>query len=133
MKLSETLKYLAKGINPETGEILESRSITNTPEVIRVLYEISDELSVLEATKKEKVKLTPEQKRSKNLSEGKPAQSHFPWGDDEKDGLAADFKVGVSIEGMALEHERSPLAIAIQLEKLELIDDERVAEFRDIT
>ena len=131
MKLSETLKYLAKGINPETGEILESRSITNTPEVIKVLYEISDELSVLEATK-EKVKLTPEQKRSKNLSEGKPAQSHFPWTDNEKDGLAADFKVGVSIEGMALEHERSPLAIAIQLEKLELIDEERVAEFRDI-
>ena len=131
MKLSETLKYLAKGINPETGEILESRSITNTPEVIKVLYEISDELSVLEATK-EKVKLTPEQKRSKNLSEGKPAQSHFPWADNEKDGLAADFKVGVSIEGMALEHERSPLAIAIQLEKLELIDEERVAEFRDI-
>lgn len=131
MKLSETLKYLAKGINPETGEILESRSITNTPEVIRVLYEISDELSVLEATK-EKVKLTPEQKRSKNLSEGKPAQSHFPWTDNEKDGLAADFKVGVSIEGIALEHERSPLAIAIQLEKLELIDEKRVAEFRDI-
>lgn len=44
MKLSEMLKTLAKGINPETGEVLSPVSSANKPETIRLLFTSSEEL-----------------------------------------------------------------------------------------
>ena len=44
MNLSGQLKLLAQGVYPDTGEVLAKDSLTNTPEVIRILFSLSDEI-----------------------------------------------------------------------------------------
>lgn len=129
MTLSEQLKILAKGINPDTGELLENNSIANSPEGIRLLFSLADELQKQSQTK-EGLKLSPEQKRQKNISEGKPANSHFPWSDEDREKLASSFDEDPNISNLASEFERSPLAIAVQLEKLSLISSEVLESYR---
>lgn len=130
MDLSQQLKILAKGINPDTGEVLNSSSVANTPDAIRLLFSLAEELSDYEKPKKRKNKLTPEQRREKNISEGKPPMSHFPWAKEEKDKLAREFKNNRDISVLADIFERSNLAIAVQLGKLDLITEEEVDSYR---
>lgn len=124
MNLSESLKKLASGICPITGKEINSESIANKPESIRLLFALSDEVALLEAKEKKRKNTS-----KKKISNDKPANSHKPWSEEDKLGLKEDFNAGVSIEGMALEHDRSELAIAVQLKKLGLIDDDRVDKF----
>ena len=65
MSLSQQLKILAKGINPDTGEILNSDSIANTPAAIRMLFTLAEELSDYEKPRERKNKLSPEERRAK--------------------------------------------------------------------
>lgn len=131
MSLSEQLRALANGFNPETGEVLNKNSIVNTPEVIRALFTLADELSDSKKNKnKKKVKLTADEKIAKNLQEGKPARSHFPWEEREKELLTSFFKANNNIKEAAQKMERSELAVAVQLEKLSLIKPEDVERYR---
>ena len=51
MAISDQLKLLAKGLNPDTGEVLEDSLLINRPEVIRILFELSEELVESNKTK----------------------------------------------------------------------------------
>lgn len=128
--LSRQLKLLANGVNPETGEVLGEVSLTNKPEVIRMLFLLADELDGAHHHNAEKKKLTPEERREKNIAEGRPARSHFPWGDEEKAKLAKEFKSTENIDHLAQLLERSRLAIAVQLKNLELITEEQLESYR---
>ncbi|TVQ57209.1 MAG: hypothetical protein EA366_08965 [Spirulina sp. DLM2.Bin59] len=129
MSLINQLKLLANGINPKTGEVLGEKSLTNRPDVIRILFALAEELSSLENGSKSK--LTPEDRRQKNIMQGRPPRSHFPWSDQEKAALASEFKNNPRIKDLAELFERSPLAIAVQLQKLMLISEEELDAYRN--
>jgi len=126
VSLSDKIKLLANGINPQTGETFEKGSITEKPEVIRMLFTLAEELSGSERHQAKKPKLTPEEqeRRQRNIAEGKPAKSHFPWEEEERSQLASEFQKGLSVEQLSNNFERSTFAIAIQLQKMNLISEE---------
>lgn len=130
MRISEQLKLLARGIHPETGEVLEPSSLTHKPESIRVLYELALELATEEKPRKSKPKLSPEERRQKNLEEGRPARSHFPWEDEEKLALKNLFEKSKNFQQLAEKFERSKIAIAVQLQNQGLLTEDEVAAFR---
>lgn len=130
MRLSEQLKLLAKGIHPETGELLDESSLTNRPETIRLLYDLSEEILQYEKPKRIKQKLQPEERRKKNIAEGKPPKSHFPWSDEEKNMLKEAFRSNPNVEQLAYKFERSILAVAVQLQKSALISEEEFEAYR---
>lgn len=130
MRLNEQLKLLAKGIHPETGEVLDDDSLTNKPETIRLLYDLAEEILQYEKPNKTKQKLQPEERRQKNISEGKPPKSHFPWSDEEKRTLEEAFKNNSDVVLLANRFERSILAVAVQLQKLALISEEEFESYR---
>lgn len=130
MRLSEQLKLLAKGIHPETGEVLDDGSLTNRPETIRLLYDLSEEIFQYEKPKKSKQKIQPEERRQKNISEGKPPKSHFPWSDEEKKMLEEAYKNNPDVEQLANRFERSILAVAVHLQKMALISEEEFESYR---
>lgn len=132
MSLSHQLKILAKGIHPETGEYLDEDSVVNSVESVRLLFALAEELETdkLYKSDKRKSKLTPEERRAKNVAENKPANAGFPWKDEDKQALIKHYADLNSIELLSKRFERSPLSIAIQLEKLNLIPKDEVENYR---
>jgi hypothetical protein len=130
MTLSSQLKLLANGINPETGEVLDESSLTNKPEVIRILFALAEEVSGLDKPRSKKPKMTPDERRQKNLAEGRPAKSHFPWEEEEKTRLGHEFACNADIQHLSGIFERSALAIAVQLQKQNLISEEELESCR---
>lgn len=176
MTLSDQLKALANGINPDTGELLPPHSVVNRPDAIRLLFALAEELGHVNnqsnpvprtsgahpaytptntqpsfqqnpddpaimvsfrdipyfsaKTADDKPRLTPEQRRQKNLAEGRPAKSHFPWTEAEQEELATAFRQGQTVDQLTLIYERSALAIAAQLAKVSLITPEEFEEYR---
>ena len=130
MRISEQLKLLARGIHPETGEVLEPSSLTHRPESIRILYELAFELATEERPRKSKQKLNPEERRQKNIEEGRPARSHFPWEDEEKLELKDLFEKSPDLQQLTEKFERSKLAIAVQLQNQGLLTEAEVAALR---
>lgn len=130
MKIDDQLKLLANGIDPETGEVLDEASLTNRPEVIRMLFALAEELSEIDKPKTKKPKMTPDERRQKNIAEGRPAKSHFPWDDEEKARLSREFLASPSVSHLSEVFERSTLAIAVQLQKLKLISEEDLEAYR---
>lgn len=130
MNITLILKALANGVNPESGEMLPRSSVAHTPEAIRLLFALSEEFSGTQQGKKvKKEKLTPLERQQKNLAEGKPAKSYFPWSEEEKLMLEEYYKPGKSIEGLANDFDRSVRAVAIQLEKMGLITAEQLVSY----
>ena len=126
--ISAMLKALANGINPETGELLGTGSVANKPEAIRILFILAQELSE-EPEKQKKSKLSAEERQQKNIAEGRPAKSYFPWTDEERGLLEERHQAGDSVEQLSLKFERSVRAVAIQLEKMGLISAEQLLAF----
>lgn len=124
------LKLLANGINPETGEVIDDKSLVHKPEVIRILFALSEELSEQEGTKAKKSKITPEERRKKNIEEGRPARSHFPWEATEQENLVREFSKNQDVRYLSSLFERSVLAIAAQLRRLNLISDNDFKKYR---
>lgn len=123
MNISAMLRALANGINPETGEILPSGSVANKPEAIRTLFTLAEELAA-EPEKQKKSRLSPEERQQKNIAEGRPAKSHFPWTEEERHLLEESYGQNNSVEALSTQFERSTRAVAIQLEKMGLITAE---------
>ena len=65
-------------------------------------------------------KLTIEERRQKNIDEGRPANCFFRWNDEDNVLLEKYFNAGLSASDMADKLERAPLAIALQLNKIGL-------------
>lgn len=95
-----------------------------------MLFALAEELLVDEKPKTKKPKLTLDERREKNIEEGRPPKSHFPWEEEEKTKLANDFKSLADIGALSSRFERSPLAIAVQLQRMELLSEEVVELYR---
>ncbi|HHI4957643.1 TPA: hypothetical protein ACP5S6_004579 [Vibrio parahaemolyticus] len=129
--LVEELEILAMGANPSTGEELPEHSVVHTVEGKRILFTLVSELKALEnAPKKRKKRVLSEVQQKelmeKNIAEGKPPRSHFPWSDGELNQIENAHNQGMTLSEIAKEFQRSKLAIAVQLEKLCLISIEEV-------
>ncbi|MEL4016531.1 hypothetical protein [Dryocola clanedunensis] len=127
MNTSVMLKALANGINPDTGELLPRTSIAHAPDLIRQLFTLAEEF--IQRPTEKKTRLTPEERQQKNLAQGKPAKSFFPWSEDEKQRLEADYRAGKTPEMLSHEFCRSVRAVAIQLEKMGLITAEQLLSY----
>ena len=124
MNTGTLLRALANGVNPDTGELLRPASAACAPEAIRLLFALANEFDG-EAELQKKARLTPEDKRQKN-----PANAYFPWPEEEKLRLRESHAAGATLEALSDEFERSTWSIAVQLQKMGLIDEEQAAAHR---
>ena len=129
MNTGTLLRALANGVNPDTGELLKPASAACAPEALRLLVAVANELEG-EAEMQKKARLTPEEKRQKNLAEGRLANAYFPWSEEEKLRLRESHAAGATLEALSDEFERSTWSIAVQLQKMGLIGEEQVAAHR---
>jgi len=132
MMADEIFRLLAKGIHPETGATLSPASAVHTPDAIRLLFALAEEFRNVNFStikRKQKVKLTAEERREKNRAEGRPANAYLAWSEEQKQELIVLFRQGYSVNELAILCERSPRSIAMQAEKLALITAEQAAAF----
>lgn len=130
LNLTMILKALANGINPETGELLPRSSVAQAPESIRLLFALSEEFAgAPQGQKDKKAKLSPAERQQKNIADGKPAKSYFPWDEAEKLLLEQRYSSGQAIELLGGDFGRSARAVAIQLEKMGLITAEQLVSY----
>lgn len=129
MNIGTLLRALANGVNPDTGELLRPASAACAPEAIRLLFALADEFDG-ESELQKKARLTPEEKRQKNLAEGRPANAYFPWPEEEKLRLRESHAAGATLEALSDEFERSTWSIAVQLQKMGLMGEEQAAAYR---
>ena len=101
IRAKEIVRTLADGIDPTTGEILPTESVYNSPEVIRALF------TLLEQVNKETAK-DPLRNAGK------------PWTKAEDDKLRDEFLSKLKISDIAKEHGRSYGAIESRLDHLGL-------------
>jgi len=127
MNLIDTLKKLAHGIHPETGKKISKESIASSPEAIRILFGLSDELRELKIENQ----LANSQKRYENTTNGKPARSGFSWDNEEKNKLLEAFTLKEDIAILAKNFERSELAIASQLKSQGLLSEQEYNDLRE--
>lgn len=98
----DTLRSLARGCDPETGEMLEQGSLWSRP-------------AVLEALKVAAAVLEERAQRPRPVAAGNIGQ---PWSLEEEQALLSEFAAGVPLGEMATRHQRSPTAIEARLERL---------------
>ncbi|OXC79329.1 hypothetical protein [Caballeronia sordidicola] len=99
-----TLERLARGIDPETGEVLAEQSPFNNPQVIRALFFAVKELE----------KLAPPARAVRE----RPANAGRSWSEVEDARLLKSFDAGVSPKDLAQLHGRTKGAIDSRLVKL---------------
>ncbi|WP_428944561.1 hypothetical protein ACQK5W_18965 [Pantoea sp. FN060301] len=132
MLAAELFRLLASGVHPETGEPLPPDSLVHRPEAIRLLFLLAEEFSGMhfrQIKRREKVKLTPEERRQKNRQTGRPENAFLPWQEEEKQQLAAQVTGDYSIPELGKRFGRSPRSIALQLVKMKLITAEAAAAY----
>lgn len=104
LEAKRIIESLAKGIDPETGEILPPQSTLNSPPIIRALFVAGQALD--SAAKRAE--------RNNSL----PGMAGRPWGEEEDQALLAIFDSGASIKDIAAKHGRTPGAITSRLVRL---------------
>ena len=105
----QVIEVLARGIDPETGEVLPQSSPINSPHVIRALFLAAQALEA------------PAGKRVRAESAGaasKAAQAGKPWSAEEDDKLTAAFDAGTVVAVLARAHQRTAGAITSRLIRL---------------
>lgn len=100
------IELLLEGVNPVTCKAISRDSVLDEPEVLRALFIASNALSG---------------SFSSRSSGAKPRRSGEPWGDDEDDKLLRAVEEGVSIDALAIEHQRSIGAITSRLAKYDRV------------
>lgn len=101
----QTVRSLAEGIDPVTGELFPDDSPYQHPCVIRSLYEAVKALERAEER----------QRRERRL----PGNTGRPWSDEEDKLLIAHFDTAMSVKELAQQHHRTEGAIQARLEKLD--------------
>ena len=100
----QLIEYLAKGIDPITGEILPNESPYNNPDIIRALFLAIKALEYLERR----------EQRERSL----PSHAGKPWSEEEDQELIAEFDAGIKVAVIASNHGRTEGAISSRLVKL---------------
>ncbi len=103
-RAKEIIIALSEGIDPTTGELLESTHVCNKGEVVRAFYTIIHELDY---------------KKTKNS----PENAGKPWSTEEERRLEILYSGGMSQKAIAKELGRTPGSISSRLEKLGLKND----------
>jgi hypothetical protein len=112
MELSDArtiVKTLAEGIDPITGEVFDADSPYNQPPVIRALFTVHRYSYI------PKTKMSPDEKRQKNVELGRPKNAGLPWTEEDRTTVASGFGNGQTIEEMAGLLDRSRAAIHAEL------------------
>ncbi|WP_258029444.1 hypothetical protein [Serratia marcescens] len=108
---------------------MKPASAACAPEAIRLLFALASEFDG-ESELQKKARLTPEEKWQMNLAEGRPANACFPWSEEEKLRLRESHAAGATLEALSDEFERSTWSIAVQLQKMGLMEEEQAAAYR---
>ena len=112
MDLSEArtiVKTLAEGIDPITGKVFEPNSPYNEPRVIRALF------TVHRYWHGPKARLSPDEKRQRNVELGRPKNAGLPWTEEDRTTVASGFGDGKTIGELAGVLDRSRAAIHAEL------------------
>lgn len=98
----EIITALANGINPVTGEILQSDSVCNEPDVIRALYTAAEALNSQE----------------KKEPKPKPENAGKRWTNEDDNLLSEMFDKGCSKKEICERFGRTGYSVAARLVKL---------------
>ena len=96
------IETLAKGIDPETGEVLPDDSPIHSPMVIRALFLAAGALS----------QSSGKMERPKSA---KPEHTGRSWSAAEQEQLLADFDSGIDVASLAQRHQRTTGGIRARL------------------
>ena len=116
-----TLKALASGIDPITGEPYEPSSTYNQPQVIRALFYALERISSVEHSSP-RPKMTLEEKQQANLDKGVPLNAGLPWTDETREEVAKRFSNNETIGDIAKALGRTHSAIRSELIRQGLIE-----------
>jgi len=110
------LKSLVDGRDPASGKDLPSDTVIHQPQVIRALLVAQDSIDSVIARDKRRALL--------------PERVGVQWTDAEDERLTLAFKSGASIESLAETLQRTPRAVQLRLERLQLIRTDENASFK---
>ena len=124
--LLEQLNTLSLGINPFTGSAFLKSSKMHSPEMIRCLISVKDELHA-DYERKESEKRNQKLKEKKTKpSPNLPERHGLKWTEDETIQVIDAFQTDIHPKDIAKLHKRKVTAIIAKLESKGLIDpDER--------
>ncbi len=124
--LLEQLNTLSLGINPFTGSAFLKGSKMHSPEMIRCLISVKDELHA-DYERKESEKRNQKLKEKKTKpSPNLPERHGLKWTEDETIQVIDAFQTDIHPKDIAKIHKRKVTAIIAKLESKGLIDpDER--------
>lgn len=124
--LLEQLNTLSLGINPFTGTTFLKSSKMHSPETIRCLISVKDELHA-DYERKESEKRNQKLKEKKTKpSPNLPERHGLKWTEDETIQVIDAFQTDIHPKDIAKIHKRKVTAIIAKLESKGLIDpDER--------
>lgn len=100
-RAAEILEALANGVNPETGEALESESVLNQPDIIRSLY------TGLSLIKKAQFAAKFKTKAEKAKPDSTPKNYGKLWRTEDQDLMVRQFRAGRSFDDIAHELGRT--------------------------
>lgn len=110
----QLIQALARGIDPETGEVLPADNPLNSPHVIRALFLAAEALDLL-ARPNVPTAPPPPPSRPRPPAPGKAGK---PWTPEEEQELAAAFDAGTTVAALARAHQRTNGAITSRLIRL---------------
>jgi hypothetical protein len=110
----QLIQALARGIDPETGEVLPADNPLNSPHVIRALFLAAEALDLL-AHPSAPTPPPPPQPRPRPPAPGKAGK---PWTPEEDQELATAFDAGTTVPALARAHQRTNGAITSRLIRL---------------
>jgi len=113
----ETLKSLAEGVDPASGQPFPAGSAYQQPDTVRALFSA---LQALEGTASQ-VAAKPASPGKAAADKVAPGNAGMPWSKEEDARLAQAYDAGKSIEELALAHQRSQWAIEARLVRMEKI------------
>ena len=116
VEAQQIIDTLAKGVDPETGEVLPPSSCLNSPHVIRALFVASKALDVAI--------------RKTEINEARPGKAGKPWTEAEDAQLLKAFDEGAAVADLASIHERSEGGITSRLVRLGRINERSEAHAR---
>jgi len=103
-KAQQIIGAVAKGIDPETGNLLSPDNLLNSPHIIRALLFASKALDAVI----QKI----------DAKDGRPSKAGKPWPEAEDEQLLKAFDAGATVHDLASIHERSAGGIASRLVRL---------------
>jgi len=112
----QIIDTLAKGVDPETGEVLPPDSCLNSPHIIRALFFASKALDAAI--------------RKAEANAGRPGKAGKPWSEAEDEQLLKAFDAGATVHDLASVHERSAGGITSRLVRLGRITEKSEAHAR---